>query len=68
VQSLHTSHVRKTFSETLNQVIYLREHIILERHGKRVAAIIPIEDFDSFVDKRTDKAPGNDASDKAQNI
>lgn len=42
---LPTSIVRKDFADTLNQVVYLKEHIILERHGKEIAALIPIDEF-----------------------
>jgi len=48
--SIPTSLVRKEFSDTLNRVIYLRERVILERRGKRVAAIIPIGDYDNFME------------------
>jgi prevent-host-death family protein len=30
----------------LNRVIYQNEHVVLQRHGKRVAAIVPIADFE----------------------
>lgn len=38
--------VRKEFSETLNQVAYKGERVILERYGKKIAALIPIEDYE----------------------
>jgi prevent-host-death family protein len=37
--------VRDNLSDTLNRVAYQRERIVLRRHGKDVAAIVPIEDL-----------------------
>lgn len=37
---------REEFSETLNRVAYGQERIILERRGKGIAAVIPIEDLE----------------------
>jgi len=41
--------MRREYAETLNQVIYLKERIILERHGKKIAAIIPMDDFNELL-------------------
>ena len=38
--------VREQFSDTLNRVAYKRDRVLLERHGKIVAAMIPVEDFE----------------------
>lgn len=46
---VHTSTMRREYAETLNQVIYLKERIILERHGKKIAAIIPMDDFNELL-------------------
>jgi prevent-host-death family protein len=43
---LQSSKVRTEFSETLNLVAYQGERVVLERHGKRVAALVPIQDLD----------------------
>ena len=43
---LSASSVREEFSETLNRVAYRGERIILERHGKDVAALVPVEDLE----------------------
>ena len=37
--------VRDSFSETLNRVAYKGERIVLERHGKAVAALVSVEDL-----------------------
>jgi prevent-host-death family protein len=37
--------VRDNLSDTLNRVAYQHERIVLRRHGKDVAAIVPIEDL-----------------------
>ena len=38
--------VRKEFSETLNQVAYKGERVVLKRYGKKVAALIPFGDYE----------------------
>ena len=43
---INASEARKDFSDTLNRVAYNGERIVLERHGKSVAAIVPIEDLE----------------------
>ena len=43
-----TSDVRKNLSETLNSVQYNHERVILQRRGKSVAVIVPIEDYETL--------------------
>jgi mRNA interferase RelE/StbE len=40
-----TSKARGRFSDLLNRVAYRHDRILLERHGKVVAAIVPAEDL-----------------------
>lgn len=47
-ESLPASEARARFSEILNAVSVRGDRIILERHGKRVAALISIEDLEMF--------------------
>ncbi len=42
---LAASTVRDTLGDTLNRVAYRGERIILERHGKAVAALVSVEDL-----------------------
>ncbi len=37
---------RKGLSEILNRVAYGKEQVVVTRHGRRVAAIVPIGDLD----------------------
>ncbi len=39
------SKIREKFAESLNRVIFGGERVILERHGKAVAALISIQDL-----------------------
>jgi len=43
--SIPATTVRDSFSETLNRVAYKGERIVLERHGKPVAALVSVEDL-----------------------
>jgi prevent-host-death family protein len=43
---LTASAVREEFSEILNRVAYKGERIVLERRGKDVAALVPVEDLE----------------------
>ena len=40
------SEVRETFSTTVNRVAFGGERVVLTRHGRRVAAVVPIEDLE----------------------
>lgn len=42
---ISTVEARTHFSDVINQVIYAKEHITLSRHGREVAAIVPLEDL-----------------------
>lgn len=53
-KAIAASKVRDDFAETLNTVAYGGERIMLERHGKPVAAIISIEDL-TFLEEMEDR-------------
>jgi prevent-host-death family protein len=57
---LKTSEVRKDFAEVVNRVAYQKERVLLERRGKNVAAIVPMEDF-SFLEELEDRIDLEDA-------
>jgi len=40
------SEARGEFSTTINRVAYGGERVVLTRHGKRVAAVVPVEDLE----------------------
>lgn len=42
---LSVSQAREGLSETVSRVQYRGERVVLERHGKAVAALVPIEDY-----------------------
>jgi len=44
-RSVSASAARAGFAETVNRAIYAGERVIVRRHGKDVAAVIPIEDL-----------------------
>jgi len=37
--------LRGNFSEVINQVAYSKDRVVLTRHGKDLAAVVPIEDY-----------------------
>ena len=43
--TITTAEAQDQFSELINQVVHNKEHVILTRRGKEVAAIIPLEDL-----------------------
>lgn len=40
------SRVRESFSDTLDRVAFGGERVVLQRHGKDIAALVPIADLD----------------------
>jgi prevent-host-death family protein len=55
VTRLTASAVRDSLGDTLNRVAYGRERILLERHGKAVAALISVDDL-SLLEALEDQA------------
>jgi PHD/YefM family antitoxin component YafN of YafNO toxin-antitoxin module len=45
VNRVAVSDLRKACAEILNQMVYRHERIILQRHGKDTAILIPLEDL-----------------------
>ncbi len=37
---------RQSFADTVNRVVYGKERIILQRRGRKLAAMIPIQDLE----------------------
>lgn len=44
--TLSVNDVRNDFAETLNRVRYQGERVLVERRGKGVAALVPVEDLE----------------------
>jgi prevent-host-death family protein len=44
--TLNAVRLRATLADTLNQVAYAHERVIVEKHGKPVAALVPMEDLE----------------------
>lgn len=40
------SQARENLSDLINQAAYAKERVVLTRRGKKLAAIVPIEDLD----------------------
>lgn len=41
-----TAEARRNLAELLNRVAYGRERVVVTRHGKEIAALVPVEDLD----------------------
>ena len=52
--SIDTSVARDSLSDTLNRVSYSKERIVIRRHGKDLAALVPIEDL-RFLEELEDR-------------
>ena len=46
MESLTVSKAREMFAETVNRVAYTKERIMVERRGKAVVAMVPVEDVE----------------------
>lgn len=47
-RTVSISDAKSHLSELVGRMMYAGEHVIVERHGKAVAAMIPIEDYNEF--------------------
>ncbi|MEE8624545.1 MAG: type II toxin-antitoxin system Phd/YefM family antitoxin [Acidiferrobacterales bacterium] len=52
--AIKASTVRDNFGETLNRVAYGKERVVIDRHGKAVVAMVPIEDL-RFLEEMEDR-------------
>jgi PHD/YefM family antitoxin component YafN of YafNO toxin-antitoxin module len=43
--AIDSSVARDSMSDTLNRVSYSKERIVIRRHGKDIAALVPMEDL-----------------------
>jgi prevent-host-death family protein len=46
VSERRISEARESFSTTINRVAFGGERVVLTRHGRRVAAVVPIDDLE----------------------
>ena len=54
LEAIDTSVAREELSDTLNRVSYGNERIIIKRHGKELAALVPMEDL-RFLEELEDR-------------
>jgi prevent-host-death family protein len=47
--------IRQSFSESLNRAAFGGERVVIQRHGKPIAAVVPIEDL-RLIEEMEDKA------------
>ena len=53
---------RKNLTELVNRVAYGKERVVLTRHGKRLCALVPLEDL-TLLDRVREMAHRRDVSD-----
>jgi prevent-host-death family protein len=46
VTAISVADARSDLAELLNRVAYGKERLVITRHGREVAAIVPVEDLD----------------------
>jgi hypothetical protein len=51
-RTVTTKAVVRAFADTVNRVLYCNERLVLERRGKRIAAIVPMADYDRLEAER----------------
>lgn len=44
--TLSIAQARDHFADLLNRTSYAKERVVLTRHGKRMAAVVPLEDLE----------------------
>ncbi|MGH7500435.1 MAG: type II toxin-antitoxin system Phd/YefM family antitoxin [Longimicrobiales bacterium] len=42
---ISTAEARQNLAELVNRVAYGKERVVLTRHGKEIAAVVPVEDL-----------------------
>ena len=62
MSDISAAEARRNLTDIVNRVAYGKERVVLTRHGKRLCAIVPIEDL-SFLDKLREAAGRRDIAD-----
>jgi prevent-host-death family protein len=66
IRNVSVSDAKSHLSELVGRLMYAGDHVVIERHGKAVAAMIPIEDYVEFEKARREKQSGS--SDRRQEV
>ncbi len=45
-----TGEARDRFAEVINETVYGDERIVLTRHGKKIAAVVPLSDLELLIE------------------
>jgi prevent-host-death family protein len=63
MSSLNSSEARQHFPEIINEAAYAKRRTIVTRRGKKVAAIVPIEDLEALeaIENRIDLEDAKEA-------
>ena len=59
MKSMNMAEARENFAHIVNSAAYGHERIVLTRRGKRVVAIVPVEDID-FLEELEDRIDASD--------
>lgn len=46
MSKISTAEIRSSFADVLNRASYAKERVTITRHGRNIAAIVPIEDVE----------------------
>jgi len=65
-RTISISHAKSHLSELVGRMMYAGDHIVVERHGKAVAVMIPIEDYRELETARRQNAAA--APDRRQEV
>lgn len=47
-KTLTISEAREGLADTVNRVAYTKERVVLQRHGKGIVAVVPMEDLETL--------------------
>ena len=65
-RTVSISDAKSHLSELVGRMMYAGDHVIVERHEKAVAAMIPIEDYMEF--EKTKRESQSSSSDRRQEV
>lgn len=65
-RTVSISDAKSHLSELVGRMMYAGDHVIIERHGKAVAVMIPIEDYTEF--EKTQRGKHSQPQDRGQEV
>lgn len=68
MSTISSAELRERLADILDRVAFGKERLVLTRRGRRVAAVVPIEDVEALERRSEEAAPRGDGADRVRSV